>query len=67
MRALVHNMKLESFLSLHCLLGFGAAFIAGMGIIRFAITYLEKGNMKGFGWYCIALGLATNLYMLIRL
>jgi undecaprenyl-diphosphatase len=49
--------------NLDCALGFAAAFIAGMLVIRFAISFLEKGNLKHFAWYCMLLGVLVNLYL----
>lgn len=50
-------------INLDCLLGFAAALIGGIVIIRFAIKWLEKGNLKLFAWYCILLGVLANLYI----
>lgn len=50
-------------LNVDCLLGFAAAFAAGMLVIRFAIAFLEKGNLKHFARYCILLGILVNLYV----
>lgn len=48
-------------LNLDCLLGFAAAFVTGMLVIRFAIGLLENGNLKHFAWYCMVLGVIVNL------
>ncbi|MBS0629762.1 MAG: undecaprenyl-diphosphate phosphatase [Verrucomicrobia bacterium] len=50
-------------LNLDCLIGFGAAFIAGIIVIRFAIAWLEKGNLKHFAWYCILLGMIASFFL----
>ena len=62
-KSLWHSGKMTTLLNAHCLLGFGAALFAGMLIVRFAITWLEKGNLKVFAWYCLALGLVANYYL----
>ncbi len=44
-----------------------AAFITSCGVglimVRFAISILQKGNLKPFAWYCLTLGLFTTLYL----
>lgn len=50
-------------LNVDCLLGFAAAFLAGIVVIRYAIKWLEKGNLKHFAWYCILLGILANLFL----
>lgn len=61
-----HRETVQVF-NIDCLLGFAAAFGMGMLVIRFAISFLEKGNLKLFAWYCIALGLLANIYLLTSL
>lgn len=63
---LCKSKEVVDLLNLDCLLGFAAAFGAGILVIRFAIAWLEKGNLKLFAWYCIVLGILANLYMFIR-
>jgi len=46
-----------------CLIGFLSSLGIGMWAIRYAIRFLEKGNLKPFAWYCLALGIATIFYM----
>jgi len=61
LRLLKDNEAIQ--LNLDCLLGFAAAFVTGMLVIRFAIGLLEKGNLKHFAWYCMVLGVIVNLYV----
>ncbi len=58
--------QLSHLLNWECLIGFAAAFIMGMVVIRFAIGWLEKGNLKVFAWYCLFIGLIANIYMYLR-
>lgn len=46
-----------------CLIGGFTALGCGLLIVRFAISYLEKGNFKPFAWYCLFLGIAISLYL----
>lgn len=46
-----------------CLIGGMTALGCGLLIVRFAISYLEKGNFKPFAWYCLFLGIAISLYL----
>jgi undecaprenyl-diphosphatase len=39
-----------------CAIGFLTACIAGLAIVRFAITFLQKGNLRPFAWYCLIVG-----------
>lgn len=39
-----------------CLIGFVSSFLFGLLVIRFALSYLEKGNLKPFAWYCLLFG-----------
>ncbi len=45
-----------------CLTAFLTSAIVGACIVRWAIQWLEKGNMKPFAAYCIALGGLSILY-----
>lgn len=42
-----------------CILGFLAALGFGLLSIRYAVRFLEKGNLRPFAWYCLALGVLT--------
>lgn len=44
------------------LTAFGTSFFIGFFIVKKAITYLEKGNLKPFAWYCLSLGSLITLY-----
>lgn len=39
-----------------CTVGFFASLTFGLIIIRFALSYLEKGNLRPFAWYCLCFG-----------
>jgi undecaprenyl-diphosphatase len=39
-----------------CFIGLCASFVIGFLIIRFALSFLEKGNLKPFAWYCLCFG-----------
>ena len=41
---------------------FATSFLLGLLIVGKAIRFLEKGNLKIFGWYCLILGSAAALY-----
>lgn len=42
-----------------CVAGFIASFAFGLLVIRFALAYLEKGNLKPFATYCFFFGIAV--------
>jgi undecaprenyl-diphosphatase len=44
-----------------CAIGFLASFVFGFLIIRFALSYLERGNLKPFAWYCLGFGVIVTL------
>ncbi|MBI3236264.1 MAG: undecaprenyl-diphosphate phosphatase, partial [Chlamydiales bacterium] len=46
-----------------CAAAFIASCITGLFIIRFAISFLEKGNLKPFAWYCLILGTITTVLL----
>jgi len=62
MRGLWKTGNMMQILNIQCLVGFIAAFLMGMLVIRFAIVWLEKGKLKIFAWYCLVLGLLANFY-----
>jgi len=39
-----------------CAVGLCTSFIFGFLIVRFALSFLEKGNLKPFAWYCLGFG-----------
>lgn len=46
-----------------CTIGFLASLGFGLLIIRFALSFLEKGNLRPFAWYCLAFGMTAALYI----
>lgn len=46
-----------------CVVGFLASFGFGLIVVRFALNYLEKGNLKPFAWYCLSFGVIVSLYL----
>lgn len=40
-----------------CIVGGIVAFCVGFGAIRLAMKWLERGKLRPFAWYCLALGL----------
>lgn len=46
-----------------CTVGFFASLIFGALSIRWAIPFLEKGNLKAFSYYCFCLGIGITLYV----
>ncbi|MBS0651983.1 MAG: undecaprenyl-diphosphate phosphatase [Verrucomicrobia bacterium] len=46
-----------------CIAAFAASCAVGIVMVRFAISILEKGNLKPFAWYCLVLGLVTTLFL----
>ena len=46
-----------------CAIGLLTSFAFGFLIIRFALSYLEKGNFKPFAWYCLGFGALVTIYL----
>ncbi len=46
-----------------CAVGCVTSFIFGFLIIRFALSYLERGNLKPFAWYCLSIGIIVTLLL----
>lgn len=46
-----------------CSVGFIASLGCGLLVIRLALSYLEKGNLRPFAWYCLSLGAAVYLFI----
>lgn len=46
-----------------CAIGLITSFIVGFIVIRFALSFLEKGNFKPFAWYCFSLGVFATIYL----
>ncbi len=47
-----------------CLMGFGASALGAIAIINPALRFLEKGRLRPFAWYCLALGGGLILFSL---
>jgi undecaprenyl-diphosphatase len=45
-----------------CAIGFLSSFGFGLLVIRFALSYLEKGNLRPFAWYCLGFGVFVTVY-----
>jgi undecaprenyl-diphosphatase len=43
---------------------FGSAFFIGFFVVKKAMRYLEKGNLKPFAWYALSLGTLVTLYFI---
>ena len=50
----------------HCVIGFLAAGAVGLLVIRYAMGFLEKGDLKPFAWYCFALGILTTFFVMMK-
>lgn len=46
-----------------CAVGLLTSFTFGFLIIRFALSYLEKGNLRPFAWYCLCFGALVTVYL----
>jgi undecaprenyl-diphosphatase len=46
-----------------CAIGLMTSFIFGFFVIRFALSYLEQGNLKPFAWYCLSFGMIVTLFL----
>ena len=46
-----------------CAVGFLASLGLGLVMVRFALSYLEKGNLKPFAWYCLGCGSIVTVYL----
>lgn len=55
--------EMTQLLNAECLVGFVTSLLVGMGVIRFAIRFLEKGNLQLFAWYCLGIGLLATVYL----
>lgn len=49
-----------------CTIGFITAFAIGLLMIRMALVFLQKGNLKPFAWYCLGIGLFATFYLNTR-
>jgi|ERR1700722_2642227 len=46
-----------------CAVGLVTSFVFGFMIIRFALSYLERGNLRPFAWYCLSFGMIVTLFL----
>jgi len=46
-----------------CLTGLISSCAVGLWVVGRAISYLEKGRLKPFAWYCLILGLTTTYFL----
>ncbi len=46
-----------------CAVGFITSFVFGFAIIRFALSFLERGYLKPFAWYCLSFGAVVTIYL----
>ncbi|MFI5333736.1 MAG: undecaprenyl-diphosphate phosphatase [Chlamydiales bacterium] len=47
-----------------CAIGFLSSGLVGFAVIRFAVRFLEKGDLRPFAWYCLILGVVTTVCLL---
>lgn len=59
---LAHEGAMEISFSA-CVAAFIASCSLGLIMVRFALSFLEKGNLKPFAWYCLALGIITTVFL----
>lgn len=41
---------------------FATSLLVGLFLVKKALSFLEKGNIRPFAWYCLGLGVLTTLY-----
>lgn len=46
-----------------CVIGFLTSLATGLLIVRPAIRFLEKGNLKPFAWYCLIAGILVTIFL----
>lgn len=46
-----------------CLAGLLCSLGAGLAVVKTAMAYLEKGNLRPFAWYCLILGIVISIYL----
>ncbi len=47
----------------HCLIGFAAAAVVGLVVVRFAIPLLQRRVLRPFAGYCLIAGILLSLYL----
>lgn len=52
----LNGVGADSQLLFLCVAGALAAFAVGLGAIHFLVSYLKRGNLVPFGYYCLAVG-----------
>ncbi len=62
LKLVTHKQQFHPIPLSSCFIGFLSSSIVGIIIIRYAIQFLERGNLKPFAWYCLTLGILTTAY-----
>lgn len=44
-----------------CAIGLGVSALVGLGVVRIAIPFLQKGNFRPFAWYCLIVSILLTL------
>lgn len=60
MECILYYKEFIQLFSLECFVGFITSFLVGGIMIRFAMRFLEKGNLRPFAWYCLVLGIIIS-------
>jgi undecaprenyl-diphosphatase len=63
LKIVLSEKEVPAFSFSACVVGLVTSCLIGLVVIRFAISYLEKGNLKPFAWYCLILGASVALYL----
>lgn len=45
-----------------CIIGLLTSCVMGLLMVRIALAFLQKGNLKPFAWYCLCAGIAMTIY-----
>jgi len=45
--------------------GFAAAFVSALGVIRAFLRFVQTHTLRPFGWYRIAAGIAVTLWLVL--
>ena len=46
-----------------CAVGLFTSLVFGLLSLRLTLSYLEKGNLRPFAWYCLSLGIFITVYL----
>jgi undecaprenyl-diphosphatase len=57
---------LESMLTLDLVIGFIAAFAVGIVALKFLLTFIKKGKLHYFGYYCVVAGISSLVWLAVR-